>query len=133
MARHATAPVYTPHVVRQGHVAARPWDEFVLGLRALPPIKRDYVLRHAMAILAATEPSLNTGSAEALLIELGSRRGEWVTVEEIMRVYGMTRRTFIDALFRLRRRYPSVRIENRMGVGYRVVGPLPPHVERIAP
>lgn len=125
MVYRATTPAETLRGVQQ-----RPLEtgstRHRLGLRSLSPVTK--ITRPPVRV-----KGLRNRTEEAMLIELGSRRGEWVPTPEIAAAYGITQHSVRTAIDRLRQMYPDVQIENRTSVGFRIVGPLPAHVERIAP
>lgn len=151
MASAATKARPSAPRVRKERVASGPWDQLVVDLRALSPVgfridwesvkkygddRRTTLRLVAIQGVKAVEAQLYPppyGISEALLIELGSRRGEWVTSSELRSVYRLTSKQISDALEEARRTYPLIIIENRRDIGYRLSGPLPGHIERIAP
>lgn len=72
-------------------------------------------------------------AAEAMLVELGSRRGGIVEMSELTQVFRCERTYLSRILIEVRRAYPNVAIHTHHSLGYRLTGPLPKHVERIAP
>lgn len=72
-------------------------------------------------------------AAEAILVELGSQRGGLVEMTDLTEFFRCSR-TYLKRIVRaMREKYPDVAVQTHNGWGYRLTGPLPPHVERIAP
>lgn len=151
MATAATKTRTPASRVRDARVEAGPWDQLLVDLRALSPVgfRIDWnslrcaqqdstpstirlIARERIHYGESSVYAPPYGQSEALLIELGSRRGQWVLISELREVYRLTSEQIKKSVKRLRRDYPLLDIECRPGIGYRLTGPLPAHVERIA-